>query len=69
MKAYLCAFVNWEQNDWAWLLPIAEFVYTNSENANTGHIPFDLNFGYHPCVSFEDKCDTRFRSFQLKDRP
>ena len=37
MEAYLRAFVNFEQNDWARLLPMAEFAYNNAKNATTGH--------------------------------
>ena len=48
MEAYLRAFVNFEQNDWARLLPMAEFAYNNAKNASTGHTPFELNCGYHP---------------------
>ncbi len=64
MEAYLRAFVNWEQDDWARLLPIAEFAYNNAKNASTGHTPFKLNCGYHPRVSFEEDVDprSRFRS-------
>ncbi len=47
MKAYLRAFVNYEQNDWARLLPMAEFSYNNAKNASTGHPPFEVNCGYH----------------------
>ena len=62
MEAYLRAFVNFEQNDWARLLPMAEFAYNNAENASTGHTPFELNCGYHPRVSFEKDTDPRSRS-------
>ena len=47
MEAYLRAFVNWEQNDWAQLLPMAEFAYNNAKNASIGHTPFELNCGFH----------------------
>ena len=66
IEAYLRAFVNWEQNDWARLLPMAEFVYNNSKNASIGHTLFELNCGYHPYFFFEDKCNTHFRSFSAK---
>ena len=62
MEAYLRAFVNWKQNDWARLLPMAEFAYNNAKNASTGHTPFELNCGFHPRVSFEDDVDPRSRS-------
>ena len=54
MEAYLQAFVNFEQNDWARLLPMAEFTYNNAKNASTGHTPFELNCYYHPRVSFKE---------------
>ena len=47
MEAYLRAFVNFEQNNWAKLLSMAEFAYNNAKNASTGHTPFELNCGYH----------------------
>ena len=40
MEVYLRAFVNWEQNDWVCLLPMAEFTYNNAKNASPGHTPF-----------------------------
>ena len=48
MEVYLCAFVNWKQNDWARLLLMAEFTYNNFKNASTGYTSFKLNYGYHP---------------------
>ncbi len=62
MEAYLRAFVNWEQDDWARLLPMAEFVYNKAKNASTGHTPFKLNCSYHPRVSFKEDVDPRSRS-------
>ncbi len=47
MKAYLQAFVNFEQDNWARLLPMAEFAYNNAKNASTGYTPFKLNCGYY----------------------
>ncbi len=58
MEEYLRAFVNWEQDDLARLLPIAEFAYNNIKNASTGHIPFKLNYGYYPKVSFKKDIDS-----------
>ena len=62
MEAYLRAFVNFEQNDWARLLPMAEFAYNNAKNASTGHTLFKLNCGYHPCVSYKEDLDPRSKS-------
>ena len=59
MKAYLRVFVNFEQNDWARLLPMAEFIYNNARNASTGHTPFELNCGYHLQMLYEEDVDPR----------
>ena len=66
MEAYLCTFVNWEQNNLARLLAIAEFAYNNSKNASTGYNPFKLNCRYHLCVSFKDKYNGCSRSSSAK---
>ena len=62
MEAYLRAFVNFEQNDWARLLPMAEFTYNNAKNASSGHTPFELNCGYHPRMSYEKDVKPRSKS-------
>ncbi len=58
METYLRTFVNWDQDNWTRLLPIAEFAYNNAKNASTGHTPFELNCGYYPRVSFEEDVDS-----------
>ena len=54
MEAYLRTFVNFEQNNWARLLSMAEFAYNNAKNTSTGFTPFELNCRYHPRVSYKD---------------
>ena len=60
IEAFLRAFVNFKQNDWVRLLPMAEFAYNNAKNASTGHTPFELNCGYHPSVSIWRKHQSFF---------
>ena len=62
MEAYLRAFINFKQNDWARLLPMAKFAYNNAKNASTGHTPFELNCGYHSRMSYEKEVDPRSKS-------
>ncbi len=57
MKAYLRAFVNFEQNDRARLLPMAEFAYNNVKNTSTGHTPFELNCSNHLRASYKEDID------------
>ena len=39
---------------------MAEFAYNNAKNASSGYIPFKLNCGYHPRMSYKE--DVNFRS-------
>jgi hypothetical protein len=48
LEAYLREYCNYEQNDWAELLPLAEFTYNNSFSSATGLSPFYANYGFHP---------------------
>ena len=62
MEAYFRAFINFEQNDWAWLLPIAKFAYNNAKNASIGHTLFELNCGYYSRISYEKDLDPHSKS-------
>ena len=62
IKAYLSNFVNFEQNDWARLLPIAEFAYNNTKNTSTGHTSFELNCRYHFWVFYKKDINLHFKS-------
>ena len=46
---------------------MAKFVYNNAKNASTGYTPFELNCGYHPCISFKENIDPRFQSKTVKE--
>jgi hypothetical protein len=52
LEQYLRAYVNYEQNNWVELLPLAQLAYNNSKVA-TGISPFYANYGFHPNVSAE----------------
>ena len=41
---------------------MAEFAYNNAKNVSTGHIPFELNYGYHPRMLYEEKVNLCFKS-------
>ena len=62
MEAYLWAFVNFEQNNWARFLPMAEFAYNNAKNASTCHTSFKLNCSYYPWMSYEEDVNPCSRS-------
>jgi len=48
LEGYLRNFVNYDQDDWYQLLPLAEFAYNNSATNAHGMSPFFANYGYHP---------------------
>ena len=62
MEAYLRAFINWEQDDWAMLLPMAEFTYNNAKNTSTSHTPLKFNYSCHSRISFEEDIDLCLKS-------
>src|SRR6266446_6949468 len=47
LEQYLWAYMNYQQDNWAPLLPLAEFTYNNAASATTGISPFFTNKGYH----------------------
>ena len=53
LEQYLRAYLNYWQDNWVDLLPLAEFAYNNSENATTGITLFYANKGLHPRYSSE----------------
>ena len=62
MEVYLWVFVNFEQNDWARLLLMAEFAYNNAKNASIDFTPFEFNCGYYPWVSYKEDLDPHSKS-------
>jgi hypothetical protein len=52
LEAYLRFYINYQQDDWADWLPLAEFAYNNSDHSSTGKSPFFVNSGYNPRFNF-----------------
>ena len=51
LEQYLRMYTDFQQSDWASLLPMAEFAYNNSKHSATTLSPFFANYGYHPRMS------------------
>ncbi len=50
IEQILRMFINYNQNNWADLLPTTEFSINNSSSATTKFTPFYLNYGYNPRI-------------------
>ena len=62
MEADLRALVNYEQDNYTRLLPMAEFAYNNAKYTSIGYILFRLNCRYHQCISYKKDVNPHFRS-------
>lgn len=62
MEVYLRIFINWEQNKYARLVPMAEFTYNNAKNTSTSHTPIKPNYDYHLKMLSQDNTNSRSRS-------
>ena len=51
LEQYLRIYTDYQQTDWASLLPLAEFSYNNSKHSATSLTPFFANNGFHPKMS------------------
>ena len=67
MEAYLWAFVNFKQNDWARFLPMAKFAYNNTKNTSIGFTPFELICRYHPWVFYKEDLDPHSQSKTVEE--
>ena len=56
LEYYLCAYVNWHQDDWAQWLPMAQLAYNSSPHSVLGVSPVEALMGYNPnlCVNIKE---------------
>jgi len=68
LEQYLWIYCNYQQDNWADLLPLVEFAYNNAPSATTGVSPFFANKGYHPSISVypeRDMTSARARDYAV----
>src|SRR5260370_41527292 len=58
LEQYLWIYMNYQQDNWAMLLLMAEFAYNNAMNAMMGVSPFFVNKGYHPEFTADPQANT-----------
>jgi Integrase zinc binding domain len=50
VEQYICIYGNSQQDDWADLLPLAQFVHNSWPNVSTKWTPFELLYGANPII-------------------
>src|SRR3954453_2202561 len=53
LEQYLRFYVNYQQNNWVELLPVAQLAYNGTATSTTGVSPFYANYGFNPTVALE----------------
>src|SRR5882724_7062382 len=48
LEQYLQVYINYQEDDWVNLLPLAKFMYNNTLHSATMVTPFFTNKGFHP---------------------
>jgi len=57
LEQYLCAYCNYQQDNWSELLLLAKFAYNNASSETTGVSPFFANKGYHLNLAIHPEWD------------
>jgi hypothetical protein len=55
LEQYLRFYVNYQQNNWVELLPVAQLAYNSTATSTTGISPFYANFGFNPASALEPR--------------
>ena len=48
LEQYLRSYCSYQQDDWASLLPLAEYAYNTSISESSKAMPFEINYGFTP---------------------
>jgi hypothetical protein len=73
LEQYLRCYVNYRQNNWVELLPIAQYAYNSAVTESTKMSPYMANYGFEPQVFYEPmpakqmNQTAKFRITQMKE--
>ena len=68
LEHYLRTYCNFEQNDWAQWLPLAQHVYNNSVHSVTGKTPMELLMGFRGDLRINLEEEPQFPNEKAHDR-
>ncbi|KAL2004781.1 hypothetical protein VTN00DRAFT_3309 [Thermoascus crustaceus] len=57
LEQYLRCYINYQQDNWVELLPMAQFTYNSAKNETTQELLFYANYGFEPSAYQELKPD------------
>jgi hypothetical protein len=52
IEQHLRHYMDWNQDNWVELLPLAQFAMNNAKNTSTGEVPHFANLGRHPRMNW-----------------
>ena len=55
LEQYLRCYCSYQQDDWAELLPLAEYAYNSAVSESTKISPFEANYGFSPRTNWLEK--------------
>lgn len=62
VEQYIWLFTSEQQDNWDYLLPMAEFVYNNHIHSTTQKMPFELDSSHIPWMGFEPQAESTIES-------
>jgi len=62
IEQYLCICGNFQQDDWATLLPLIKFAHNAQPHRSTHQSPFEIWYGFHPTFKPPLQLQTRLQS-------
>jgi hypothetical protein len=65
IESYLRSYCNYEQNDWASMLAMAEYAYNNSKHSATKISPFYTNYRFEPRTNWPTEVQFRNPASEL----
>ena len=66
LEQYLRSYVNYQQDDWVGLLPLAQFAYNSARTETTKVSPFYANYGFQPEAYREPGVEASSEQARLK---
>jgi RNase H-like domain found in reverse transcriptase/Reverse transcriptase (RNA-dependent DNA polymerase)/Integrase zinc binding domain/Integrase core domain/Chromo (CHRromatin Organisation MOdifier) domain/Retroviral aspartyl protease len=67
LEQYLRSYIHYRQDDWAALIPLAEFAYNSAPHSSTKVSPFFANYGFEPTIDVATSASTTTSSLKAED--